>query len=929
MERWKGGSTAIRARFHPSTLPSFHHSVITPSTLDSTIHPGAPLPPAPRLVAALADRYAFERELGQGGMATVYLADDLRHHRKVAIKVLRPELAATIGPDRFFREIRIAAQLQHPHILPLLESGEAEGFLFYVMPFVDGHSLRDRLAKTGELPVHEAVKLLTEIVDALSYAHARGVVHRDVKPDNVMLSGRHALVMDFGVAKAVSEASGRNQLTTAGVALGTPAYMAPEQAAADPNLDHRVDIYAVGAMAYELLAGRPPFVGGTPQQVLAAHVTQSPDPVSRFRPGISPALEAVIMRCLAKRPADRFQSADELLAQLEPLVTPSGGMTPTSTRPIEGWKPGGRSKLWVGIAAAAVLGVAALAWAIGRPRDRAPLAQLDRAQLTFTGNASAPSLSPDGERIAFAQRECDSAGLCTQSIVIEDIGGAGSAKILSGALAVWDTEWTGDGRHLLVGAYFPEGWGNFSVPTLGGERRSLGQGRANLIGNGDTTLVTWKLPGDSIAWLRRVGTADGTIYDSVALRSPAAEFPQISPTSDGRWLAIYSESDARVANRGILTIADRAGRVRDSVAFDHDRVWGVEVIPGTRSMAVFVDSRDGLGADVVIYRFDGSGRIAADADTVIRGLDAGVSGLGRRGELLLLAGTREASVWSFRWDDFRRVDLALRRLALSTSLHVTGSISPDGQRIFIVRDILRGGRLTRQAAVMPTDSGPERLLGSPMMLQDWDWNQREIMVTLRGEDSLVLGTLNPDNGQFRRLRSIDPALIQELEALPDGGIVFYPPLRDRVYRALAPGLPDTAFAKSEGMGLIDAIEPSPDGRSVAIVGFGDLRTDSIVVDIMSLADGSTKRIAAFTGESADTPRWLPDNTLIIPVNETGWTLSLYRVSVDGGPLTRLGTVPRYPGSYRFAADGRRGIIRSTDFNQDVHVVRNFAELVGE
>ncbi|MEP7326094.1 MAG: serine/threonine-protein kinase, partial [Gemmatimonadota bacterium] len=312
-----------------------------------------------RLAAALADRYQLERELGQGGMATVYLADDLRHERKVAVKVLRPELAASIGPERFLREIRIAAQLQHPHILPLLESGEAGGFLYYVMPYVDGQSLRDRLVKQGELPVHEAVKLISEIVDALSYAHGRGVVHRDVKPDNVMLSGRHALVMDFGVAKAVSEASGRNQLTTAGVALGTPAYMAPEQAAADPHLDHRVDIYAVGVMAYELLAGRPPFVGGSPQQVLAAHVTQAPEPLSKFRPGISPGLESAIMRCLAKRPADRWQSAEELLTQLEPLTTPSGGMTPTSTRPIEGWKPGTGNRKWV-IAAAAVLGAIAL-----------------------------------------------------------------------------------------------------------------------------------------------------------------------------------------------------------------------------------------------------------------------------------------------------------------------------------------------------------------------------------------------------------------------------------------------------------------------------------------------------------------------------------------------------------------------------------------
>ena len=287
------------------------------------------------LTDALRDRYVIERELGRGGMATVYLAQDVRHHRHVAVKVLRPELAATLGSDRFFREIEVAARLQHPHILPLLDSGEVHGFYFYVMPYIAGESLRERLDRLGEFPVHEAVKILAEVVDALAAAHAVGVVHRDIKPDNVMLSGRHALVMDFGVAKAVSEATGRNKLTTAGVALGTPAYMAPEQAAADPHLDHRVDIYAVGTMGYELLTGGPPFSGGSSQEILAAHMTRAPEPVSSRRPAVPPALAAVIMRCLEKRPADRYQTAEELLAHLEPLATPSAGITPTQTRPIE------------------------------------------------------------------------------------------------------------------------------------------------------------------------------------------------------------------------------------------------------------------------------------------------------------------------------------------------------------------------------------------------------------------------------------------------------------------------------------------------------------------------------------------------------------------------------------------------------------------
>src|SRR5438093_9530532 len=200
------------------------------------------------LKEALRDRYSLGRELGQGGMATVYLARDLRHDRLVAVKVLRPELAATLGSERFLQEIATAARFQHPHILPLLDSGDAGGFLYFVMPYVEGESLRGRLARQGELPIHEAVKILAEVCDALAYAHARGVVHRDIKPDNVLLSGRHALVTDFGVAKALSEATGASHITTAGVALGTPAYMAPEQAAADPHLDHRVDIYATGAL---------------------------------------------------------------------------------------------------------------------------------------------------------------------------------------------------------------------------------------------------------------------------------------------------------------------------------------------------------------------------------------------------------------------------------------------------------------------------------------------------------------------------------------------------------------------------------------------------------------------------------------------------------------------------------------------------------
>src|SRR5438309_4534701 len=261
-------------------------------------------------------------------MSRVFLAQEVRLGRQVVVKVLPPELAAGVSAERFEREIRLAAALQHPHIVPLLTAGSQGDLLYYVMPHIAGESLRARIAHERELPVGDTVRILRDVCDALAYAHGHGIVHRDVKPDNVLLSGKHALVTDFGVAKAVSNSSGAATLTSLGMALGTPAYMAPEQAAGDPNVDHRADLYAVGALGYELLAGRPPFSGMSPQGTLAAQVTASPDPVTQHRATVPPALAALIMRCLAKHPADRPQSAEELVGQLEAMATPTGGITP-------------------------------------------------------------------------------------------------------------------------------------------------------------------------------------------------------------------------------------------------------------------------------------------------------------------------------------------------------------------------------------------------------------------------------------------------------------------------------------------------------------------------------------------------------------------------------------------------------------------------
>src|SRR5881398_3462916 len=307
--------------------------------------------PLARLQAALADRYTIERELGRGGMATVYLAQDRKHHRQVAIKVLKPELAAALGPERFLREIDTAARLTHPHILPLHDSGEAAGLLYYVMPYVEGETLRDRLEREGQLPLEEAVRITREVASALSYAHSHDVVHRDIKPENILLSGGEAVVADFGIARAITAAA-RGQLTETGIAIGTPGYMSPEQGAASARVDERSDIYSLGCVLYEMLAGEPPFTGPSAQVVIAKRFTDPVPSVRRLREGVPPAIDAAVSRALAKAAVDRFATA-ALFA--EALAAPPP--VPAPVHPSRRGRPllGRRLAYGVGLAALAVL----------------------------------------------------------------------------------------------------------------------------------------------------------------------------------------------------------------------------------------------------------------------------------------------------------------------------------------------------------------------------------------------------------------------------------------------------------------------------------------------------------------------------------------------------------------------------------------------
>ena len=359
-----------------------------------------------RLQSALADRYRLEREVGAGGMATVYLAQDIRHARRVALKVLRPELAAVIGAERFLAEIQLTANLQHPHILPLFDSGEADGYLFYVMPFVEGETLRDRLTREKQLAVPEAIRIAEEVAAALDYAHRHGVVHRDIKPENILLHDGSALVADFGIALAASKAGGA-RMTETGMSLGTPHYMSPEQAMGEREITARSDVYALGCVLYEMLTGEPPFTGATAQAVVARVVTEAPRPLHAQRHTIPAHVEAAVLTALEKLPADRFASAADFATALRNKSYATTAALPVTEGPVRKAGPRRDTRLLVALAVAGVATAAAL-WGWLRPPAREPLTQFSVAlrkseelQAPPTQGGNRIAISPDGRQIVF------------------------------------------------------------------------------------------------------------------------------------------------------------------------------------------------------------------------------------------------------------------------------------------------------------------------------------------------------------------------------------------------------------------------------------------------------------------------------------------------------------------------------------------------
>ncbi len=776
---------------------------------------------------ALADRYRIEREIGAGGMAVVYLAEDLKHARRVAIKVLREDYFTSTGASRFLREIGIAAQLQHPNILPLLDSGEAAGLLYYVMPFVDGESLRQRLAREQMLTLSDASRVLREVADALSHAHAHGVVHRDIKPDNVMMSGRHALVTDFGVARALSAATGMHERTSVGIALGTPAYMAPEQVAADPDIDHRADIYALGVMGYELLTGRTPFAGLPPQQVLAAHIATAPLPLDSHRADVPSTLTHIVMKCLEKRPADRWQSADALLAQLESAATLSGETAPLPTRARPAMPVFRRPIVLAGLALAtlSVAGrvVKALVTRSGPGGNDAPIIIGNTTQITAEdGLEIQPALSPDGNTVAYA-----AGNSIRMRIYLRSVRGGRIQQLSDDSTSVeMQPQWSPDGSQLL----YLTGGGVQVASALGGESRTAVARTTH-----DSVMsATWAPDGKRIAFAQRDSLFELTLTGgAIRLIGTVGELHSCTWSAARDLIACVSGNVLHVIpGTGFGNIAPSAIVVfhasgsaphplTDKTATNQSPIWSAD-----GEILFFVSDRQGT-RDVYSIPVTADGAARGDFQRVTTGLGARSITLSANGNRLGYAVYRDqANVWSARIPTSPATATPpLKPLTSGNQVIEAMRVSSDGNWLIFDSNIQGHAEIYRTRL---GGGSPERLTngndenyrgdlspdGKELAYQSWRTGNRDIFVqSLDGASTPTQVTATPGT--------------QEAGAgwSPDGGALAYVDLAGvhglYVIRRDASG----HWGRPVQRGTTGAGSPnwSADGKSIAVADGGGIR----------------------------------------------------------------------------------------------------------
>jgi tRNA A-37 threonylcarbamoyl transferase component Bud32 len=880
-----------------------------------------------RLTTVLADRYRIERPLGQGGMATVYLAQDLKHDREVALKVLRPELGAVLGPDRFLAEIKVTARLDHPHILTLIDSGVVDGFLYYVLPLVRGESLRGKLDREKQLGVDEALAITRHVASALDYAHRQGVVHRDIKPENILLQEGEAVLTDFGIALAVKEAGG-NRLTETGLSLGTPQYMSPEQATGERTLDGRTDIYSLAAVLYEMLAGEPPVTGPSAQAMIAKLITERPVRLKVVRDAVPDAVDLAVAKALNKVPADRFTTAGEFAQSL----LGSGAQSVVNAR---------TRQRWVFAAAVAVaallLGTAAAVSLRGRRSVSAPFTPRFE-QLTTDGNARRPALSPDGTRLAYVARDCDEREHCTERLVVRDIGNAGSITVLKG-MTIGPPKWAADGRFLVADLTEAGRASSVAVSALGGAARSLPGRSSGVIGMTDTVLVGSGnvTDSDSVAWQRVATASDGLVRDSIPIRLPTGIY-EVQPAPDGSRIVLFGLT---ITGR-TLRLVDRTGQVTDSLLTFPTTLRSVRWTPRADALVLQEELRAGRGpftaaGDVPVpsvlirYPVSSDGKFAGRIDTLMT-LEPGryLAELRTDGSALLSQGPVEAVVYALERSRPGRLDFQSRRLAASTA-GIRAQLSRDGATVWLKHGGAGIGAPERNT-FLPFEGGPERAFSLPLGIEistDWTWPvSSALLYAVRDSAGQArLAEVDVATGRSRGVTTL-PSRTSFFFAIPDGGYAVADVEAHSTRVVGRPGKPDTTWTA-----------PATPGRMFSVPG-GASRDGRSFLEFSESGVGGTvwvRRVPLDGGVASSAvpllfDQWvgvLSDGSFESIRSDSTGALGWYRTTAGSSRSVRLGDAPVQGAATQWAGshDGLRFVVVKPVDRPDIYLLRNFGELL--
>ena len=849
---------------------------------------------ADRLATALAGRYTLDRELGAGGMATVYLAHDIRHDRDVAIKVLHPDLGAALGGERFLTEIRTTARLQHPHILPLLDSGEADGLLFYVMPFVRGETLRARLEHERQLSIPDALRIAREVADALSHAHAQGIVHRDIKPENILLQGGHALVADFGIALAVQSAGGA-RMTQTGLSLGTPQYMSPEQAMGERVIDARSDVYALGAVTYEMLAGDPPFTGSSVQAIVAKVLTEKPTPLHTLRDTVPGAVERAVLTALAKLPADRFPTPKAFVDAFEHSVT-DGAHAPYGT-------PFGQSNHVprAAITAVALSVLVALASAIGwwrafhRPAALAPVQfSLTLPDRTHVGNGQGPfALSLDGRMVAVVAE-----GGNGQTMLYVRAMGEANAAPLVGTEGAEQPSFSPDGAWIA----FVAGSQLKKVRTAGGEV-------ATLADVGDTQGLSWGSAGlifvannGRLAVVPENGGSVRTLGGSNTPNGTSERYP--IALADGKSVLFTSWTGqldgARVMHRTLEPVAPTAVGVDSAMALGIVRGWLVSggsggivsIAPLDRTSTHATGPSRQAFQGVALLNATTAASVAPDG-TLMYVPGSGLSDLvllGPRGDTTVVAADRR--------------DYLEPRLSPDGKRIVTAALGRNGVDLWVI------DRATRASTRLTTDG---RRYGRP----EWMPDGVRVIYRALGDSVTEIQSRRWDGSDVPVRLQANPRLgLWEGAVSPNGEWLLYRTgtigTADIYVRRLTGDTASRPFVATAGADLEGRF--SPDGRWVA---YTSVEAGLPQVFVRSFPTGDARvQVSANGGEQ---PVWSPDGHSLYYVGSQGSFLLRANVSlspsfavVSHDTVLRGGfqTPPRNGhATYDVAADGRLLLVR--------------------